>query len=599
MKHVFYFAKKIHLFSGKKLYGNLFFMMLISLFESVGILLLIPLIGLTGILSNISTDSELFNKLTIFFKGIPIAWSLLFVLTVYVVLIGFQSYFQRTQTILNTRIQQSFTRYLREETYKALLQANWNFFLKKRKTDLTNTMITEIARVSSGTGLFLQFISSLIFTSIQIGLALYLSIKMTVFVLVFGILLIYFSKNFIKQSNNMGNETLEISKTFLSGMTDQFNAIKDIKTNHLEDSHIKWFWMLNNRMENNMINIVKVRSLSQMIYKMISALLMASFIYLTVKFFSTQPAELMLIIVIFTRLWPRISGIQASMEQLGTLVPSFEALIKLQQECTDAKELSSIDLQSKETLSVEKGIECRGVSFRYTESDNKYSLQNINVVLPSNRMTAIVGKSGSGKSTLIDIILGLNKPDRGEVLIDGKLLNRDNLISLRNSISYVSQDPFLFNSSIRDNLLMINSCASEKDIWEALEFASAEEFVRKLPQGLDTIIGDRGVKLSGGERQRLVLARAILRKPAILVLDEATSALDSENEAKIQAAIDRLKGQMTIIVIAHRLSTIKNADQVIVLDQGKVIQQGGFAQLAVEQDGVFGNLLRRQMGAVL
>ena len=128
-------------------------------------------------------------------------------------------------------------------------------------------------------------------------------------------------------------------------------------------------------------------------------------------------------------------------------------------------------------------------------------------------------------------------------------------------------------------------------MWEALEFAAAAQFVRKLPNGLDTLIGDRGVRLSGGERQRLVLARAILRKPSLLILDEATSALDMENEAKIQEALDRLKGKMTIIIIAHRLSTIRNADQVLVLDEGNLVQTGRYKQLAAEKKGVFSQLL--------
>ena len=156
------------------------------------------------------------------------------------------------------------------------------------------------------------------------------------------------------------------------------------------------------------------------------------------------------------------------------------------------------------------------------------------------------------------------------------------------------QEPFLFNATFRENLLMIEPDATEEQIWEALEFSSAAEFVKKLPQGLDTLIGDRGIRLSGGERQRIVLARAILRKPSILVLDEATSALDTENERKIQQAIEQLKGKMTVIVIAHRLSTIRNADQVIVLDKGKIIQRGEFNQLAKEETGMFSHLLQNQ-----
>jgi ATP-binding cassette subfamily C protein len=244
---------------------------------------------------------------------------------------------------------------------------------------------------------------------------------------------------------------------------------------------------------------------------------------------------------------------------------------------------------------MEDCLECRGVFFRYDQNENIYALNNIHLKIPANRMTAIVGSSGAGKSTLIDLLMGLNKPENGEVLIDGILLSNENLLSLRRSVSYVSQEPFLFNASIRENLLMIQPNSSEEELWKALEFSSAAEFVSKLPMRIDTIVGDRGIRLSGGERQRLVIARAILRKPSILVLDEATSALDTDNESKIQESLERLKGQMTIIVIAHRLSTIRNADQVIVLDQGEIIQQGGFKQLASEQKGMFNHLLKKQM----
>ncbi len=145
---------------------------------------------------------------------------------------------------------------------------------------------------------------------------------------------------------------------------------------------------------------------------------------------------------------------------------------------------------------------------------------------------------------------------------------------------------------------MIQPEATDEEIWEALRFSSASEFVMNLPEGLDTLIGDRGIRLSGGERQRIVLARAILKKPSILILDEATSALDSENEAKIQEAIERLKGKMTIIVIAHRLSTIRNADQVIVLDKGRIVQSGSFHQLSQEKKSMFSNLLEKQVRAL-
>lgn len=594
MRNILYFTKRIHSFAGRTLYFNLIGMMLISLFEGIGIFLLIPLISLSGILDVRSEEASPISAINRIFQGIPENVSLSLILAIYVLLMIGHALFQRNQMILNGRVQQGFIRHLRDETYKTLIQANWGFFLKNRKSDIINSMTTELSRVAGGTHMFLQFITSLVFTFIQIGLAFWLSAQMTLAVLLFGFALIFFSRTFIRKSNTIGNQTVELSKAFLAGITDHFNGIKEIKSNTLEKTHLNWVRSLSLKIEQNVMELIKLRTTSQLIYKVVSAFLIAGFVFFSIKMFQAQSAQLMLIIVIFARLWPRVSGIQSNLEQLGSLIPSFKALIDLQNECLKANELNEESYTNVEPIRIEEGLECQNVYFRYDQNQSAYALENINLQIPANHMTAIVGPSGAGKSTLVDLVMGLNQPEKGEVLVDGTPLTNDNLLSLRRSISYVPQDPFLFNATVRENLLMIEPNANEEQIWEALKFSSAAEFVKKLPQGLDTLIGDRGIRLSGGERQRIVLARAILRKPSILVLDEATSALDTENEAKIQAALEQLKGKMTIIVIAHRLSTIRNADQVIVLDQGEIVQTGGFSQLAREKEGKFSHLLGNQ-----
>ncbi|MFE4238706.1 ABC transporter ATP-binding protein [Peribacillus butanolivorans] len=595
MKQLLYFIKQIQNFSGKILYINLICMIIISLLEAVGIFLLIPLIGITGILNTDAEEVPFLSWINEIFVGIPETISLFLILGIYVLIMVGQSFFKRNQTILGVKIQQGFISHLREETYRSLLQANWEFYLKKRKSDIINLMANEIFRVSAGTNLFFQLLSSIIFTIIQIIFAFYLSVKMTSFILFFGIILIFFSRKFVKKSQSLGKEALHLTQTYLAGITDHFNGIKDIKSNSLEQTHLNWFFSLSKKMERNMVGITKVNSTSQMTFKVVSALLIAIFVFFSIKMFMAQPAQLMLIMVIFSRLWPRFTSIQSNLEQLGSTLPSFKALLDLQNECREARELYNSDYKNIKSIEIKHGLNCRNVYFRYNPNESTYALKNINVHIPSNRMTAIVGRSGAGKSTLIDLLMGLNQPDRGEVSIDDIRLTNDHLLSLRKSISYIPQDPFLFNATIRENLMIIDPNASDESIWESLEFAAAADFVSKLPHGLDTLIGDRGVRLSGGERQRLVLARAILRKPSILVLDEATSALDTENEAKIQAAIERLKGTMTIIVIAHRLSTIRNADQVLVMDQGEIIQVGEYNQLASEKRGMFSNLLGIQI----
>jgi ABC-type multidrug transport system fused ATPase/permease subunit len=596
MKALLYFTKQLFSFSRYVLILNLIGMVFVSLLEGIGILLLIPMLSVSGILQIDTSDIPFSNYLSFLGTFSPVS-GLSVILGIYILLVTGQALFQRRIARKNMMIQVDFINHLRMETYKGLLQANWGFFMKKRKSDLVNSLTTELGRVSGGTNMFLQLITSAVFTIIQIGVAFWLSPSMTIFVIAAGVILAFFSRSFIMKSRRIGDQTTEIAKNYLAGITDHFNGIKDIKSNSLEEPRHEWLSEWCDTIKKEQEEKLKVRTNSQLVYKVMSAVLIAVFLFVSVSLFKSQSQQLIIIILIFSRLWPRFTGIQSNLEQIASTIPAFHSIIRLQKECNFAHELSLERNQTEiKPIRFFHRIECENVSFKY---ENTYSLKNINISIPSNQMTAIVGPSGAGKSTLIDILMGLNRPEKGEVLIDGTPLTEKNLLSLRKSISYVPQDPFLFNASIRENLLMIHPDARDVDIWQALEFSSAAEFVKNLPDGLDTLIGDRGIRLSGGERQRIVLARAILRKPSILVLDEATSALDSENEAKIQKAIEQLKGKMTIIVIAHRLSTIRNADQVIVLDKGRIVQSGPFNQLAQEKKSMFSNLLEKQTGTSL
>ncbi|MEH7299510.1 ABC transporter ATP-binding protein [Neobacillus drentensis] len=596
MESIIYFVKKLHHFSGKILYLNLLGMTLMGLLEGVGILFLIPMISMSKIV-DIEGGNMPFLGIFDFLKDIPNNFGMPLILGIYVLLVISQNILQRQITVRNTIIQHSFFRHLRVETYDKLLHSNWDFFVKRRKSDLINILTTEIATASAGTYSFLQFISAFIITLIQIGLAFILSTKITIFVLISGLALILLSRNYLKKSISLGSRSLESGKEYLAGITDQINGIKDIKSNTLEESRLNWFKDVTLRMQHEQVDYSRLSTKSQLYYKAASAIFIAIFILVAINLYHAQGGQLVLVIVIFSRLWPRVAGIQSSMEKMAMRIPSYKAVIDLQVECTNAREFQKDKTQKIKPIQIKQGIECQNVTFRYNISLDTYALHDINLYIPSNQMTAVVGRSGAGKSTLIDLLMGLNKPENGTVLLDGTPLSSENLLSLRSVISYVPQEPFLFNESIRENLLIVQPNANEEQIWEALEFSSAGDFVKKLPYGLDTVIGDRGIRLSGGERQRLVLARAILRSPSILVLDEATSSLDAENEAKIQEALERLKGRMTIIVIAHRLSTIKNADQVIVLEQGEIIQKGEFLQLAKEKRSMFSKLLRNQMEA--
>ncbi|PAD69447.1 multidrug ABC transporter [Bacillus sp. 7586-K] len=595
MSDLFYFLRQIQSFAGKKLFVNFFAMVCISLLDGIGILLLIPMISMSGVIE-VEPSGQSVISLFSFLQDVPTEAGLAVILCLYLLIVISHNFFQRMITVQNAKIQHGFLRYLRVETYRAILQANWDFFIKNRKSDLINILTTEIVRTSSGTQSFLQFMSSLIFTLIQIGLAFFLSPAITLFVLLCGIILLVLNRKFLKTSIALGQRNYHLGKEHLAGITEQINGIKDVKSNTLEQSRINWYQMITKQILTEQVDYTKLKMKTQFYYRTASSIFLVIFIYFAINLFHAQVAQLMMIVLIFSRLWPRVAGIQGSLEQMATILPAFKAVKTMQNQCYEAKEINLENLNEIMPLEITQEMVCEQVSFRYHPT-SEFALKNINLTIPVNKMTAVVGRSGAGKSTLIDLLMGLNYPEKGNIFIDGVPLTSDRVIALRKAVSYVPQEPFLFNASIRENLLLLVPDATEESIWDALDFASAAEFVRKLPQGLDTRIGDRGIKLSGGERQRIVLARAILRKPSILVLDEATSALDVENEAKIQQSIERLKGRMTIIVIAHRLSTIRHADQVIVLDEGVIVQKGQYRQLAKDKRSVFGHLVSNQLEA--
>jgi subfamily B ATP-binding cassette protein MsbA len=223
-------------------------------------------------------------------------------------------------------------------------------------------------------------------------------------------------------------------------------------------------------------------------------------------------------------------------------------------------------------------IEFKDINFKY-EATNERALNNINLLIKGKKITALVGKSGAGKSTIINLLPRFYDPQGGKILIDGQNIKEINLKSLRKQVSLVSQDVVLFDDTIKNNIAYANSSASHTDIEEACRFAAADDFIRKLPNGYETIVGENGVRLSGGQKQRISIARAILKKSPIILLDEATSSLDTESERIVQNAINNLIRGRTTIVIAHRMSTIHNAHEIFVLKDGVVVENGNHDSL--------------------
>jgi len=278
------------------------------------------------------------------------------------------------------------------------------------------------------------------------------------------------------------------------------------------------------------------------------------------------------------RLSIRLRGITGALTQLADNSAQMQRLNTI----LDRSDKQFVQVGGEPFVCLQTDICFEQVSLSYTD-DRVLALQNLSFTIPKNQVTALVGQSGAGKSSIVDLLIGLYQPSGGQITVNGKALWHYNQASWRQRIGVVSQDTFIFNSSILDNLRYGRPEATLEEVIEAAKAAQAHQFILDMPDGYETIVGERGYRLSGGQRQRLALARAILKQPEILILDEATSALDSESERLIQQALAEFQRDRTVIVIAHRLSTIVEADQILVLEKGRLIEQGSHRTLMRKQ----------------
>jgi ABC-type multidrug transport system fused ATPase/permease subunit len=298
-------------------------------------------------------------------------------------------------------------------------------------------------------------------------------------------------------------------------------------------------------------------------------------------------SDMGIIIYAYLRIVPLVSSSINHKTSINNLVPAYEQVSRLRQRARDMRQPSG----QKAFTGFRRQVLFDNVSYAYP--DNADVLIDLNIMIPKGKMVAFVGKSGAGKSTLIDLLMGFDEPAGGKITIDGVSLQDFDVGSYRKRVGYVPQDSALFNMSIYDNLLWAKDDAAKNEVVEACRQANALEFIEELPSGFDTIVGDRGVRLSGGQIQRLALARAILRKPDILILDEATSSLDSHSERLIQASIEQLSSKTTVAVVAHRLSTIIKADYIYVLEKGRIMEEGTYPEL-ISKNGYFKSMVEMQ-----
>ncbi|NQY08242.1 MAG: ABC transporter ATP-binding protein [Flavobacteriales bacterium] len=289
-----------------------------------------------------------------------------------------------------------------------------------------------------------------------------------------------------------------------------------------------------------------------------------------------------------------IGGLADRYAQIQKTIGATESLLDLLDEEHEAIEIN----EKKSFNSIQGNIKFAGVSFRYPSRTEIKVMDNVSFEISQGQQVAIVGPSGSGKSTLISLLMRFYDPNEGSILIDDKSTNSYSLDELRGQMALVPQEVILFGGTIRENIAYGKPDADENEIKQAADKANALNFINTFPEGFDTIVGERGVQLSGGQKQRIAIARAVLKNPTILILDEATSSLDAESEELVQNALDKLMENRTTFVIAHRLSTIRNANKILVIDGGQLIQEGTHEELMTNKDGRYYNLSKLQFNLV-
>src|SRR5262249_22339453 len=425
---------------------------------------------------------------------------------------------------------------------------------------------------------------------VQLAFAFLLAPVLTGLAICCGGLLLLLNRPVTRRTEVLAEEAQAKRLQMMSAISEHLGGMKVAKSHGREGRHLAHFQSVITDIAAHAVEWIRVWAASRARYDIGAVLAPAFFLYFSTTFTQLRSTELLLFLFIFTRFLPRISSIQANWLYVLQMLPSFAAWKRLRDQFLQAQEPGWPE--SPRRLPFHKEIRFEGVSFAYGEKCQHAALRDVNLVIPAGQTMAFCGRSGAGKTTLADILMGLIRPSAGRLLIDNTLLEGENLHHWRRSVGYVPQEPFLFNETVRANLLWAQPGATEQDLRAALHASAAEEFVDQLPSGLDTLVGDRGVRLSGGERQRLTMARALLGQPSILVLDEATSSLDTENERLIQKAIHRLHGQLTVVGIAHRPSTVRKAHSIIVLNRGEIVEHGTWQALVSRPDSLFAGIVQ-------
>lgn len=548
---------------------------LAGVFESIGFASLLPLLNMVGAKGSVDS-SRLAEIMDRAFSLTGLKPTLEVILLMIVIGMMLKSGF----TMLAMRQVGYTVAYvvtdLRLKLVEALLRARWSYFLSQPIGLFTNAISTEAMRLSKGYHTACLMVAEGIQILFYLGIAVLISWQVTAVSIIGGTMTIFFFKPLIKMSRRAGNRQTESFQALMVRLTDFLNGIKPIKAMGRVDQIGPLLQKESIGLKKALQSEVLSTEILKAVQEPIVVLIMAFGIYLFLTYRTEPMTSLMILAFLFYRTLSRFGTMQKQYQSMSQLESAFYAF----KDRLDEVEAAGETIHGALPPDLKEAISFRNVTFRYGE---KEVLKDASFIIPVGKITVLTGLSGAGKTTVADLLAGLIKPENGEILLDGVSIENIDLQSWRHKIGYVPQEMFLFHDSVLKNVTLGYGELTREDVTTALEKAGALDFVSALPDGMDSIIGEKGAKVSGGQRQRIALARALVHGPKVLILDEITTSLDPAMQYEVGMTMKKLSKEAAVLAISHQQVMIDAADIIYVVEDGRVRQISEESYAAVHQ----------------
>ena len=550
---------------GRRLWIGLGLLVLGTLSEGAAIITFLPVLQLVG------TQGTTVNLSSMHFPGadlLPAAMPLGALLLIIIALTALQVVFNRNKAVYLSDLIYDFANHFRRSLFASVAQARWAHVARIPRSRIEHALTGEIERLNLAAFLILSIVQNLVGLALYFVLSLMISVPMTLLSYGFGILALALMRPFRRLARHYGDKLQDRRERQLATVSEFVASLKMARSMNLEGRYLQLFSNILGQTKDDAREFTRQTTIGSGLFQFAVVSGASLFIWVALNWAHLDVARIVILLLLFMRTAPRFMGMQGSLQQLMVDLPAWGAISRLQTELQAERDVAAEG--NAPAPAPHHDIRLDHVTWRFP-NETRDAISDCSLTLRAGALTVLVGPSGAGKSTVADIVMGLLQPQQGAVLVDGTPLRADQLRSWRDRTGYVAQEPFMINGSIRENLaIAAHGDVSDEDMLAALDLASAG-FVRRLPGGLDTQVGNHGTLLSGGERQRIAVARALLRNPDVLVLDEATSALDWENEESLIRAVTGLRGRVTVLAITHRPAISKAADAVYVMDAGRVL----------------------------